>query len=98
MSNRDRDVAHLYHESTRLCPRALQRQPPAYHLQRGDGCSGQGFATRLGDSLEVSNAHPAPPSRWTCRGHLWYGPRRPPLWQIVSLLPSYGQNICTVEV
>jgi SagB-type dehydrogenase family enzyme len=30
MSNRDRDVAHLYHESTKLFYLDLQRKPPAY--------------------------------------------------------------------
>jgi hypothetical protein len=30
MSNRDRDVAHLYHESTKLFYLDLQRKPPAH--------------------------------------------------------------------
>src|SRR5215813_5857031 len=30
MSNRDRDVAHLYHEATKLFYLDLQRKPPAY--------------------------------------------------------------------
>jgi hypothetical protein len=30
MNNRDRDVAHLYHESTKLFYLDLQRKPPAY--------------------------------------------------------------------
>src|SRR5262249_1619175 len=34
MSNRDRDVAHLYHESTKLFYLDLQRKPPAYKRYR----------------------------------------------------------------
>ena len=34
MSNHDRDVAHLYHESTKLAYLDLQRKPPAYKRYR----------------------------------------------------------------
>jgi SagB-type dehydrogenase family enzyme len=34
MSNRDRDIAHLYHESTKLFYLDLQRKPPAYKRYR----------------------------------------------------------------
>ena len=34
MSKRDRDVAHLYHESTKLFYLDLQRKPPAYKRYR----------------------------------------------------------------
>src|SRR5215475_3657102 len=34
MSNRDRDVAHLYHESTKLFYLDLQRKPPVYKRYR----------------------------------------------------------------
>src|SRR2546428_8108037 len=34
MSNRDGDVAHLYHESTKLFYLDLQRKPPAYKRYR----------------------------------------------------------------
>src|SRR5712691_9016904 len=34
MSNRDRDVAHLYHESTKLFYLDLQRKPPTYKRYR----------------------------------------------------------------
>src|SRR5262245_41554175 len=34
MSNRDSDVAHLYHESTKLFYLDLQRKPPAYKRYR----------------------------------------------------------------
>jgi SagB-type dehydrogenase family enzyme len=34
MSNRDRDVAHLYHESTKLFYLDMQRKPPAYKRYR----------------------------------------------------------------
>src|SRR5262245_66211862 len=34
MSNRDRDVAHLYHESTKLFYLDLQRKPPAHKRYR----------------------------------------------------------------
>src|SRR5215468_4408123 len=34
MSNRDRDVAHLYHESTKLFYLDLQRKPPAFKQYR----------------------------------------------------------------
>ena len=37
-------------------------------LKRGNCCSAQDFATRLCDSLEVSNTHAAPPYRWTYAG------------------------------
>ena len=37
-------------------------------LKRGNFCSAQDFATRLCDSLEVSNTHAAPPYRWTYAG------------------------------
>src|SRR5262245_20968970 len=34
MSNRDRDVAYLYHESTKLAYLDLQHKPPAYKRYR----------------------------------------------------------------
>ena len=34
MSNRDRDIAHLYHQSTKLFYLDLQRKPPAYKRYR----------------------------------------------------------------
>ncbi len=37
-------------------------------LKRGDFCSAQDFATRLGDYLEVYNTHQAHPYRWTYTG------------------------------
>ena len=34
MSDHERDVAHLYHESTKLAYLDLQRKPPAYKRYR----------------------------------------------------------------